>query len=543
MIDDQSNTPFAEIDIGSSQSRSSFEKHALRLSSSAAAQSQPITPREIDPLRMKFYEMRKLASVRPFAATDSDLFYKQAKFMEDFSDDYAGNAKLNMYYPYYQNMGYDYLRTYFSWRTKVRGGEFLSTSLSYIFLYIYELLSGIGVDNPYQGLCKLLAVWYAYAKGAPAVEKYLTKWFKDYHVFYEMPHSFSDFVTEHNLQEHYQLTFLFDENVKDKFELWRGVSGYDVASSKFYNDGNQQLFSDCFNAVLEHIEDFCKRRNTRFEDLLIYSVSKRTPWAPFEQALFKSNYVQPDREVQFSNYERYYCKNGMWTAKKPIFYSSQKDFVGYIIKKTEACLRNVTNYKYKLVADIKPGVKPFRELRRLAVKRAELANEIEKAVAEFHHGLTRTVVKVDHENLVRIRSEALETQDQLVVSESELQASVMETTPVPPTFPSGVTLSPIKKLTPSEQDEPIALTMSYSGGWSVLKSSFTDVEQRALSVVAAGGDLKAFADENGTMLEILVDGINEKAADCIGDSILELCEDVYIYDEYREHLDIDNFSA
>jgi len=89
---------FAEIEIGR-------QGDAGTVPLSLSRQSEPIKPRIIDPIREKFYEMRSLASKRPFARSDSELFYRQAKFMEDFTDDYDKNAKFNMYYPYYQNMG------------------------------------------------------------------------------------------------------------------------------------------------------------------------------------------------------------------------------------------------------------------------------------------------------------------------------------------------------------------------------------------------------------------------------------------------------
>ena len=159
---------FAEIEIETKPNRSPAGEAALRFFSSVSPPdpplAQPIKPRIIDPIREKFYEMRKLALERPFARSDSELFYKQARFMEDFTDDYDGDAKFNMYYPYYQHMGYDYLRTYFTWRTKVRQGEIKSISLSYIFLYIYELLSGIGVSDPTDGLDKLLDIWNTFQK-------------------------------------------------------------------------------------------------------------------------------------------------------------------------------------------------------------------------------------------------------------------------------------------------------------------------------------------------------------------------------------------
>ena len=47
-------------------------------------------------------------------------------------------------------------------------------------------------------------------------------------------------------------------------------------------------------------------------------------------------------------------------------------------------------------------------------------------------------------------------------------------------------------------------------------------------------ELKKFADECGVMLEVLADGINEKAMDIVGDNILS--DDFEIYDDYAGSL-------
>jgi len=512
---------FAEIELETTPSRGTAGEAALRFIS-AIPQPQAIEPRVIDPIRQKFFDMRSLGSRRPFARNDSELFYRQAKFMEDFTDDHNGDAKFNMYFPYYQHMGYEYLRTYFTWRTKVRQGDILPTSLSYIFLYIYELLSGIGVDDPVDGLRRLVGIWDTFSDNHTAIEAHMPKWFKDYHIFYELPHSFTDFVGEHDLQKYYSLTLLFDEKVENKLKLWNSISGYDVTGSKFYKEGNEQLLSDCFNFVLNGISEFCEKRDTRFEDLLIYSVSRRMPWQPFKQALFQSGQRQSNREVIISAHERYYCKNGEWTANLPIYYSSQKDFVGYVIKKTEACLRQQVKYKYKLSAELKAGSKPFRELQRPAAKRAELDKVIEIRVIEFYRELNRTVVKVDLTNLARIREEALDIQEQLIVPEE------------------GAVQEPVK-IPVITDDEPVieqeTLTLSFSDGWAALKGSLTQVEREALAIILRGEtSIKTYADDNNIMLEVLIDGINEKAADFIGDSILDFDDEAYIFDEYRENV-------
>ena len=516
---------FAEIEIEPKQpNHNATGGTALRFFVPSSP-PQAIKPRVTDPIREKFYEMRKLASERPFARSDSELFYRQARFMEDFEDNYEGNANFNMYYPYYQNMGYEYLRTYFTWRTKVRQGDIQPASLSYIYLYIYELLSGIGTTDPEDGFEKLLTLWNNVPFIKPGVEKYLSKWFKDYYVFYltrdagmkgdDSPtYPFSEFIEKHELQKYFSLTLLFNENTDNKLEIWNSVSGYDITNSRYYKDGNEQVLTECFNAVLNEIREFCKKRSTRLEDLLIYSVGRKAPWQPFKQALFGSRVRQNDREIKISEFERYQCKNGQWTASLPIYYSSQRDFVGYIIKKTEACLRAETKYKYKLVAEMKPGSKPFRELQRPAAKRAELDKTIEKAVMDFYKSIHRIAVKVDHSNLARIREEAYETQEQLIVIEPDESTKTPQDTP---------------------QDTPI--TLSFADGWKALKNILTDTERQALFLaLQENADIKAFANEKGIMLEVLVDGINEKAADCIGDNLLEIDDEIILYDEYRENI-------
>jgi protoporphyrinogen oxidase len=128
---------------------------------------------------------------------------------------------------------------------------------------------------------------------------------------------------------------------------------------------------------------------------------------------------------------------------------------------------------------------------------------IEKAVAAYLREKNRTVVNVDAESLKRIRLEALDTQDKLIVPEEELYDLPEEPETALPTLPEG---------------------------WDGLRTALTDTELNAVRLALKGGDVKAFADANGVMLEVLVDGINEKAADHIGDSLLELDG---IYDEYK----------
>ena len=530
-----SGVGFAEVEIGSSENNVTPSEKALQFFSSVS-QPEPIEQKAYDPIRLKFYEMRKLATDRPFARDDSELFYKQAKFMEGYLDDYAGDTKCLIYAPYYQHMGYEQLRTYFTWRTKARSGEILPTSMSYIFLYIYELINNIGVADPGDGLEKLLAVWNSCQKFTTALDSYMPMWLKDYHIYYNPPRSFQDFVKEYNMYRYYTVSFLFDSDAENSLELWNSLSSYDVTSSRFYKDGNEQLFKDCFYAVLDGIRDLCASNNCSIEDLFVYSISKRIPWRPYRHALYYNWYQQPDRIVEMPGQERYYCKNNQWSTNLPMYYSTQKNFVGYIIKKTEACLRESVKYKYKFKVD--PDIRYheyFAELKGLESRLAGLNSAIEKAIAAFLKERKRTIVKVDHTNLARIRMEAQGTQEKLIVPEEAGEFGLRT-----PEF--GLVGSDQRREVEDRggddggrfgNQSPEFGIAGDNNGWGFLRDALSPVERKALALVLQeGADIRAFADENGIMLEVLADGINEKAADYIGDSILDMDDGIALYEDY-----------
>ena len=516
---------FAEVELGFISQHDRDAEKAIRLFSSAAL-PETIERKAIDPVRQRFFDMRSLASDRPFARNDSELFRKQAKFMECFEDDYPGEANLNMYYPYYQHMGYEQLRTYFTWRTKMRLGEMRPISASYAFIYAYELLSNIGVGNPSEGLSKLTALLTEYASGIPVLANHLLKWIKDYHIYYELPHSFEDYVKKHNLYSHYPAMFLFDPNAENKLELWSRVSSYPIAESKFCADGNKDLLSECFNAVLDAMDSYHAKRKTRIEDFIIYRISNRTPWDPFNHALFHPWLNQPDRQLKLPGHETYYCRNNRWTSSLPMFFSNLKYIAEYLIKKTESCLRETVNYKYKL----KISASLQTQLRG---KNLTLDPIIQDAVANFHKQKTRTVVTVSLTNLSRIREEAQGTLDKLTVREDEAEFKLISSDSETNDTATQANLHPSDPQ-PANTDSRFEMRGSPENECSALKEALTPLELQALTIIISdSASIKAFAAENSIMLEILADGINEKAADTIGDSILEVDLDcINIYDDY-----------
>jgi len=502
---------------------------------------------EKDEIRALFDQMRDIARAyrsahdysrffdRRVALDTAAIFYKQGMFMKDFSDNFPENAPFSQYYPYYQMMGYKQLRTYFTWRTEVRKGNVADTSLSYAFLYIYELLSNIGVNDPQEGLEKLMFFWKAFRTYNKAIDRYVLKWLKDYHIYYELPLSFKEFVKENNLTDHYP--GIVDSD--DTFDLFCAVSKYDIRKSTFFTDDKKELIIGCFNFVTCILRQIFIEIGTQFDSSIFQPTKRLAAWTPFGGALFYDWLRQRDRKIVLSENEIYVCSQNRWAYSTVITSESGRHLIGYVMKQMEAALRKVTKYKYKLSANINNVTHPV--VNKLKDAGLSLEGIINDAVAEYYREATKTVVKVDFERLSIIREEALVTQEKLTVEEQEALGSQEEQADqeeqmdqeehsFPVSAPSSFPIASPQDV-PVYDDEPAPVYDEWEG----LKNALTETETEALRVVLHGEmGIKKFADECGIMLEVLADGINEKAMDYIGDSLLD--EDFILYDDYIDHV-------
>lgn len=504
--------PFVEIEI---------------VSSEVAKQGQKITPLVRDPIREKFYDMRSLAASNPDTWHDSKLFYRQGKFMEDFVDDYDKVAPVSMYSPTYQRLGYDQLRTYFTWRSKVRHGQLLPVPQSYLFLYIYELINGIGVSDSADGLDKLMHLWDACRGHSTVLDESIAAWLKDYHVYYELPHNFAEFIQTRGLQDYYRKTFLFDFDPETTLENWAGTAGYDL--TEFCTGEHRGLMrTGLFHAVVA-MQKYFENRDESMINFFYFDSPK--VWWPFDDAVFNPTGSPTTRVVRISASEVYRCKNGRWDTSEMTPYAFTHNLIGYFIMVMESALRNLVGFKgkaikgvarYKNTASVFPGMTVIGELTRL----------IESVAKKVYQDATRVVVAVDTHNLTRIREEAEVTQEKLIVEEvSQPYYSGAEVTPCH----FGEVFDPESSCN-GLQDMPIAVTTNDI--WATFKNSLSTVELEALQITLSNpDDIKIFANDNNIMLEILADGINEKAMDAVGDNILELADTMVIYEDYISEIE------
>lgn len=338
---------FLDIDIFSTfviddrQQNSQYKKEPIKRSEHLEA--------SIDALLIK---MRKITNERSYYFSNADIFIEQGKFMEEFTDNYKENVPFQEYYPTYSSMNNKQLRTYLTWRTGIRNGELIQTSLSYVFVYIYELINNIGVENPLEGIEKLSWLLKNHSKFGTEIKKYLVQWIKDYYVCNVFNISFKEIVKKYKLENYYPAVVTPTDNNKYSFRKLSTISKYKIEDSKFFSEENKEYIMHCFDKVICNMTPLLSLYGTDFDELISGEGEVTTWWKPFHGAVYRETKGK-DKKTIIANNEIYELKDGQWLAYKPPQYSNVAAFVfGYIIKKIESDLRVLTNYRYKLSPNI-----------------------------------------------------------------------------------------------------------------------------------------------------------------------------------------------
>ena len=146
--------------------------------------SPPIsTPRATAPERDRFVEVSPGVTVQRSPTTLSYSFESRAsRFIKDAEKFHEVEGKpiepvpFMQYWPTFQALNEQQKRWYFYWRSEVRQGRYPSTPLSYIFIYVYELLCLVELPNPSAAAEQVRTIWRQYRETYPELDRYLPEW-------------------------------------------------------------------------------------------------------------------------------------------------------------------------------------------------------------------------------------------------------------------------------------------------------------------------------------------------------------------------------
>ena len=492
--------------------------------------------------------------------SEAELFYRQGLLMADFEDDCPYNGTFKSYFPTYNAMSDRQLRGYFTWRAQVRRGNIEETSTSFAFLYLYELICGIGVDDPLDGFSKIKAFLDAYRAFEPGIDRFARVWLQDYAVFHGLDPKLlldsktvafdnalielrraardlvpapapSDLPPARRKTSEPTLPLPPDEAHEERL-----MAAIDALST--YNLNNSRL-DRSHHRDLRHVACAVYVRMARYYDThrktgivaSLFGEETAMPYTMFASAVFFAPERHEDCEYRLDPIHIYRCQNGFWECMR-IHGSRQKSSkLGEMMR---AC-----DQRLRLALD--PG-HPLKE-EKVPKYLAKIIDDEITAWLSWDAAHQPVKIDIDLSQLGHIRSAAAQTREALLIDEEreddvpmEAEATLIEQ-PNTESAP-GMTAGPGEMATrQDEPDEPTVSTEEFGVVAPLLVSvpaPVTPASAEAANKLAPAADafLRALLERNtaqatlavaqsGKSEDMLVDSINEALFDLVGDTVIE----------------------
>lgn len=196
------------------------------------------------------------------------LFFSDMKKYEKKVGKPAPFVPFMHYWPTYRVMDRRQRSWYFYWRSEVRNGNYPDTDLSYIFVYVYELISGCGWSKVEDGNQALICLWTAYRERFPKLDRYLLDWTFSFAQFHGIPYSMPDFQLSRLSSQQAINDYLIDLHRDDcplklPFEMVAMMCDYSVTGTKFYKDGHQLLMQEAAPRVVALADAVLRKKHNQ----------------------------------------------------------------------------------------------------------------------------------------------------------------------------------------------------------------------------------------------------------------------------------------
>lgn len=488
----------------------------------------------------KIVELLEMIRRQPWQITREKNFYEQALFMADYTDS-ADIVPFQCYFPVYNDMSVAQLRSYFTIRKMWRQGKFPDVPLSYLFVYVYETLMQIGIHQPEEGYEILQEMLAAYRTTYANLQRYLGPWLRDYVVYYNLSPRFQETFADEWHNDALAATLSDYKDAKDSMLLDALIqlSGYDPTAKVLFKKVPEKATA-CMTAVLRAIipviEHSCHHR---IETFCLGSRTRRQV-RMFANAVFYNPRPVRTAEIRVSPRTRYFCQGGLWA--KDVFICNQP-----LIRRTFTAIFHEADRQMRIDLGIKPLLKPgIGAAPYAAVIKDAVSQWIEHERAEeARKEAERRRVSIDFSKLKKIRSDAEVVMEKLANDESEplTPINTMETiAPAEPVAPVESTAT-TEAAEPEKTPEPLKPTAPLKDIDSMTPTT-PAVSQAAspglafLRLFLSGGDWRSFLRDHHIPEGVMVEQINDKAMDSIGDIVLE--DDgngLKLIEDYREDVE------
>ena len=429
--------------------------------------------------------------VRDRVLPRAQLFYQQAKVLEHYEDDYVFPREAIHYYPTYASLTDEELRGYFGWRTRWRRGDKQKTSLSFAFIYIYELLHLIGCDCALNGFQTLFAFMNEYGALDPKILSYCRVWLRDMVIYYGLDPALLSELPEMRRDKALQtLTDLHGNTDEAIFDAALTLSGDAFRRSRFFNKF-RETSAAVTAGTLRQVEAHYKAKTKKSWTDDYFGLFGERYTALFDAAVFCDRLTGRNCEVTLSGVRKYRCVNGRWSVYACSWGNVDAHRTYSLLRTVDSMLREAYGFPQKT----KPGLENKWVL-------AAVNEEIEKRKV-FEIERQKRTLRLDFRQLGAIRADAEITRDRLL-TEEELASG-------PPTPTQAPTLREAPPPPPQAAADPVG-----AAGFAQLSPE----ENRYLRCQLTG-EATDWLRSAGLMESVVCDSVNEKLFEAFGDTVLE----------------------
>ena len=492
-------------------------------------------------------------------APASKVFYEQARLLADVESQADPHVPFQSYFPTYQVMNDKQLNAYLSWRTSARKGVIAAPTPSFAFVYVYELLMGVGAQHGAPAFNALHDFWQLWRGEAQAqkniLDFYLRTWLRDYVVCQGLDVALynqlqSEDATKSDADDVYAAVpklreaenvvlgggKLEGELARQTFDALCQASSFRLSGSKFYKDYPEQTVEVTCRVFARMAVHCSKRRKVGFIDGL-FGAAWRKPHPMFYGAVHYEPEPHRDATYRVSESESFVCRDNSWRHKLPCVEEMRSRDLGLILHAVDHEMRLVWGYPKQVQAY---GGAQF--MKNFVAKEAA-------AVHEQWQAAQVPEIKIDRSLLRGIRKAAVKTRESLLVDEERGE----EATWVPGGAGAGVAGAACDGATASHgvggavESHGVRTSLGCSGANDTVEVGATSLREAAfvidstvnpltpadnpcglsaaelafLRAVLSGDAAAQKAAVGAGMLSLMVDSVNEKLFDQIGDAVVE----------------------
>ncbi|MGG4106605.1 TerB N-terminal domain-containing protein [Paenibacillus lautus] len=352
--------------------------------------------------------------------TKEQQFVQKARELAWHVEGEAPFVAFKSYWPTYDQMASDQFKWYFYWREEVRSGRYPDTDLSYLFVYFYELIHGVGWSGPLQGYALMEQAWMAYRKRYAKLDTYLREWLYDFMIVHglDMPiretyQRFPRVLSAELKEKEWKRRFSL-QPVELSWELLLDLLDYDVEKSRFYQENGRKDLEQYAPKVIALVDSYlAKMKGQRFIDR--FQPRPRQ----VKRHLFRSAVYD----------HGLYGRNVVLTVVSLSEYAPLRSYITGLVRLTENKLRELRGFKGRLRGQdaVEPEVEEIvtRYLKKEVQEQLEAQRK--QAIPE---------VQIDTGKLHRLQRESDQVRDMLLTEEAGQQAEVINSQPAPESVPS-----------------------------------------------------------------------------------------------------------